>query len=251
MIVAGNSPRPREVLPTPLQTLSGFNGLADYWTGGLGVKAPQEGGDRSFLAAILAVGDNAFITASRLVLGLGLSLVFGVGGGLLLGYVKPVRQFAYGPLNFLGVLPLLATVPLFAFWFGGTTKAAVLFILFGAGIVILRSTLNAVENVPKEYVESAYTMGARRLQVYRTVIAPSIVPELRAGVQIALTFSWSLALGAELIGLQSGIGRIMVLALRFSEVDRMILIGLVFVILASTSVLLFNRLADRLTRWAE
>jgi sulfonate transport system permease protein len=251
MIIAGGSAHPEQILPTPIETIRGFNGLSDYWTGGFGVAAPQEGGGQTFLAALLALVENAFITGTRLVLGLGLSLIFGVGSGLLIGYVKSLRRFAFGPLNFLGVLPLLATVPLFAFWFGPTTRAAVLFILFGAGIIILRSTLNAVENVPAVYVEAAATMGAGRFRMYRTVIIPAILPELRAGVQIALTFSWSLALGAELIGLQSGIGRMMILAMRFSQVDRMILIGLVFVVLAAGSVLIFDRLASKALAWAD
>jgi sulfonate transport system permease protein len=251
LIVREHALRPTQVLPTPWQTVKSFDELSNYWTGGLGVKAPQDGGKQTFEAAVLALGDNALITASRLLLGMVLSIVLGVGAGLLIGYVKGIRRFAFGPLNFLGVLPLLATVPLFAFWFGPTTSAAVLFILFGAGIVILRSTLNAVENVPRVYVESAYTMGATRRRMYRTVIIPAILPELRSGVQIALTFSWSLALGSELIGLQSGLGRMMVLAMRFSEVNRMIMIGAIFVMLAASSVLLFNRLADRITRWAE
>jgi sulfonate transport system permease protein len=86
--------------------------------------------------------------------------------------------------------------------------------------------------------------------IYRTIIMPAIMPELRGGVRIALTFSWSLALGAELIGVQSGLGRMMVQAARFSQVDRMILICLAFVVLAAVTVIAFDRLADRIMRWA-
>lgn len=251
LIVRGQALRPAHVLPTPVETFRGFDGLSNYWKGGLGIKATQDGGKETIEGAFLALGDNALITASRLLGGMALALLVGVGLGLLIGYVRSFRRFAFGPLNFLGVLPLLATVPLFAFWFGPTTRAAVLFILFGAGITILRSTLGAVDNVPIVYVQAARTMGASSRQVYRTVIVPAILPELRGGVQIALTFSWSLALGAELIGLQSGLGRMMVLAMRFSQVDRMIMIGAVFVVLAASSVILFNRLADRLIAWAD
>lgn len=251
MIIAQTAVRPEHVLPYPSQVAGSFNELSNYWKGGLGVKATSEGGEETFQGALLAIGDNALTSALRLALGMSLAILIGGGLGLLIGYLRPIRQFAFGPLNFLGVLPLLATVPLFAFWFGPVTKAAVAFILFGAGVVILRSTLNAVENVPRSYVDSSKTMGASNLFLYRTVIIPSILPELRAGVQIALTFSWSLVLGAELIGLETGLGRMMVLAMRFSEVDRMIIIAGVFVLLAASSVLIFNRIADHFTRWAD
>lgn len=251
LIVAQAAARPEHVLPSIPDVIGSFTELSNYWRGGLGVEATQSGGEETFTGAVLALGDNALISGLRLALGMALSLLLGVGLGLLIGYVRWVRRFAFGPLNFLGVLPLLATVPLFAFWFGPTTTAAVLFILFGAGVTILRSTLNAVGNVPSKYVEAAQTMGAGRAQVYRTIIVPAILPELRGGVQIALTFSWSLVLGAELIGLENGLGRMMVLAMRFSEVDRMVIIAAVFVTFAALTVILFNRLADYVTRWAD
>ena len=243
--------RPDQVLPSLSHVVGAFPGLTDYWKGGFGVEAVQFGGERTNLGALLAIVSNGFITGFRLVLGLTLSLIIGGGAGLLIGYIPAVRRFAFGPLNFLGVLPTLAMVPLFAFWFGPTTTGAVAFIVFGAGITILRTTLNAVENVPMIFVEAGQTLGADRWTIYRTVIVPAILPELRAGVRIALTFSWSLALGAEFIGVQDGLGRMMVLAMRFSLVDRMVLIAAVFVILAASTVIMYERLADRLIQWAE
>jgi sulfonate transport system permease protein len=250
-IVAAHAARPDSILPTIEHTLSGFSGISNYWRGGLGVASTESGGPETLTGAFLALGDGVLTTGLRMLLGMALSVTLGVAVGLAIGYQRGVRRFAFGPLNWLGTLPLLATVPLFAFWFGATTKAAVLFILFGAGITILRATLNAVENVPAVYVDAARTLGASRRQVYRSVIVPAIMPELRGGIAIALTFSWSLALGAELVGIQTGLGRMMILSLRFSEVDRMVIIGAVFVALAATSVLLYERLADRVLEWAE
>lgn len=248
-IISSRARFPDHILPTLEQIVRSFNELSNYWRGGLGVRSTELGGEETFAGAVLALVDNTLITASRLGLGMLLAFILGVGSGLLIGYLRAVRRFAFGPLNFLGVLPLLAMVPLFAFWFGATTQAAVLLIAFGAGITLLRTTLNAVENVPRIYVDVAQTMGAKRAMIYRTVIIPAILPELRGGVTIALTFSWSVALGAELIGIQTGLGRMMVLAMRFSEVDRMVIIAVAFVLLAATTVISFNRISDRLIRW--
>lgn len=248
-IVASTANRPGAVLPTVEATVRAFTELSNYWQGGMGAPAPQDGGPETTRGAVLALADGTLITALRLGAGMAIALVVGIGAGLVLGYVRVVRHFAFAPLNFLGVLPLLAMLPLFAFWFGATTKAAILFIGFGAGITILRATLNAVENVHAIYVDCARTLGASPLMIYRTIIVPAILPELRGGVAVALTFSWSLALGAELVGIQKGLGRMMILALRFNEVDRMVIIAAVFVALAAATVILFNRLADRAIRW--
>jgi ABC-type nitrate/sulfonate/bicarbonate transport system permease component len=251
LLVARDAVRPDAILPTIPHTLRAIPQLSDYWPGGLGVQATQDGGRQSFVGGVLALGYGALVTAERLVAGLALAVVLGVGGGLLLGYVPWIRRFAFSPLTLLGALPLIAMLPLFAFWFGATTRGAILFIAFGAGITLLRATLNAVENIPRKYVDNARVLGASRVMVYRTVIVPGILPELRGGMAIALTFSWSMALGAELIGIQQGLGRMMILSLRFSQVDRMILIGAVFVALAAMTVITFNRLADWAVRWEE
>ncbi len=241
---------PDQVLPSIERTVSAFPELSNYWKGGLGVRSTESGGPQTVEGGALAMLDNAFITGYRLLVGMAIALVVGVGAGLVIGYSAFARKLAFGPVNLLGMLPVLAMVPLFAFWFGATTRAEVLIIAFGAGITILRSTLNAVHNVPQVYVQAAQTMGAGPAMIYRTVIMPAITPELRGGVRIALTFSWSLALGAELIGVQSGLGRMMVQAARFSQVDRMILICGAFVTLAAVTVIAFDRLADRMIRWA-
>lgn len=250
-IVQHYAARPEHVLPSIAYLVGSFRGLSDYWEGGFGVDAPQTGGKQTSTGAVLVLATNSLISCYRLVLGMLLSVGFGVGAGLLIGYVRWIRRFAFGPLNFLGVLPLLAMLPLFAFWFGPTTSAVVLFIFFGAGILILRSTLNAVENVPTLYVQNAQTMGASRGMIYRTVIIPAILPELRGGIAIALTFSWSFVLGAELVGVQDGLGRIMIVAMDTSHVDRMVIIGAVFVLLAAVTVIAFNRFADFVIRWAD
>jgi len=145
---------------------------------------------------------------------------------------------------------LLAMVPLFTLWFGPTLKGVVLFIGFAVGLILLVSTINAIENVPVRYQEYAATLGASRLQVYRSVIAPAILPELRSGLFVALGFAWTVSLASEFLGVQTGLGRMMELALRFSQVGRMVVIALIFVLLAIASFRLFERLANRLTRWA-
>lgn len=157
-----------------------FPELSDYWQGGFGARAPQDGGAQTVRGASLALAEGTLVTGLRLLAGMALALIVGGGLGLALGYLQTLRRFAFAPLNFLGVLPLLAMLPLFAYWFGATTKAAILFIGFGAGVTILRATLNAVENVPRIYIDNARTLGASGPRLYRTIIIPAILPELGA-----------------------------------------------------------------------
>jgi sulfonate transport system permease protein len=179
------------------------------------------------------------------------AVAFGIGLGLVVGYFRAARRFAFAPVHLLGLFPSLGLVPLFAFWFGPTTEGVIALVGWGAGILMLRVTLNAVENVPLVYIQAGQTLGASGLHLYRTVIIPATLPELRGGLLIAVTYAWTFVLGAELIGVQSGLGRLMFLAYRFTQIGRMVVIGVTFIFLATVSVMLFHRGADWLTRWAK
>ena len=48
----------------------------------------------------------------------------------------------------------------------------VLFVAFGVGVIFFTGTVNAVANIPGIYLDYARTLGASRLQIYRSVIVP-------------------------------------------------------------------------------
>lgn len=249
-IVRQSARQPDQVFPSLTYVFgSATRALSNYWQGGLGVAPTSRGGSETYLAAGLALLDNGASSLLRVVLGFALALVAGVGLGLLVGWSRRLRLLTIGVADVLRLLPLLAMVPLFSLWFGATTLQAVLFIGFAVGVILLVATINAIENVPRHYREYAETLGASRLQVYRTVIAPAIVPELKGPLLVAGGFAWSVALASELLGIQSGLGWMMAQSLRFNETGRMVVIALVFVILAIVSVKLIERIAGRLTRW--
>lgn len=251
-VIAHTATHPERVFPTLEYIVKvATPQLSNYWDGGFGIAAPEQGGSSTYGIALLAVLSNGVATLLRVALGLGLAIAGGVGLGLAVGWSQSLRLVILGPANFLRMMPLLAMVPLFTLWFGATLKGVVFFIGFAVGTVLLVATINAIENVPIRYQEYAATLGASRFRIYRSVVAPAILPELRSGMFVALGFAWSVALAAEFLGVQTGLGRMMELALRFSQVGRMVVIAVIFILLAIASFRLLDRIANRLTRWAE
>ncbi|MBO9533650.1 MAG: ABC transporter permease subunit [Solirubrobacteraceae bacterium] len=249
MVVARTFAVPEQVLPSIPDILGEFKGLSDYWKGGLGLKAVQDGGDQTYRGAVLALAYGAWTTTLRMLAGFTLACIVGIALGIVIGLSARLRRLSLGPLALLAALPLLAMLPLFSFWFGATTKAAIWFVFYGTVVTVVRATVNAVDNVPRRYTDQARTLGATRLQLFRRVLLPAILPELRAGLTLALTFAWSMVLGAELLGVQGGLGAMMSQAIEFSALGRMVFISGVFIILAAASVTAFSRLTGRLLRW--
>ena len=223
--------------------------LADYWQGGLGVGAVAEGAPPTYLAALLAIVTNSFDTIVRLYVGLLFGSVVGTLLGLAVYWSRWSRRAVALPLQFVRSLPLLAMVPLFQLWFGTYFVGKIAFVAYGVGVIFFAGVVNAVKNVPQIYIDNARTLGASRLQLYYTVILPSILPELRATILLSLGTAWGAVLGAEYLGAQSGLGYMIVYFEQFAYLDRMFVVALLFVIYASISYAIFNRVCMRLLEW--
>lgn len=224
-------------------------GLSDYWRIDLWAPVPQFGGQQTLLGALLAIGFHSALTLFRLVAGLCLGAAVGTLLGLALSWSDRVGRLIAPTLHLVRMIPLLALVPLFQFWFGSSNMSAIGFVAYGVGVVYLVATVNAVSNVPTRYVEAARTMGASRFRTYRTVIVPAIMPELFSSIFLTLGLAWSAVIGAEFIGVESGIGRMIIWSDYFSNTGRMALLTIIILVYAMISFALVARLQARVLRW--
>jgi ABC-type nitrate/sulfonate/bicarbonate transport system permease component len=231
------------VFTDSLRALSG-NWTKPYWA-----PNPIRGGEETYLGAFLALGYHTLATLVRLVLGLTIGAFAGVASGLLVSYWLTARRLAWPSLNFLRMVPLLAAIPLFQFWLGANARGTTTFIAFGVWVVLVVGTINAVGNVPDRYLESARTLGASRLRTYLRVVVPGAMPELRTSLLLAAGLSWSLAVGAEYIGLRTGLGSIMAVAEYTTNTGRMIVIAIVVGLCALTTFAVLDNLFSRLVSW--
>jgi sulfonate transport system permease protein len=213
------------------------------------VPSVAEGAPLGYAAALLAILSNSLDTMVRLYVGLRVGAVLGTGLGLAVSWSRWSRRTLALPQQFVRTLPLLAMVPLFQLWFGVYFAGKVAFVAYGVGVIFFTGVVNAVRNVPQIYIDNARTLGATRFRLYRTVILPAIFPELRATILLSLGTAWAAVLGAEYLGAQTGLGYIIVYSEAFAYLDRMFVVALLFVLYASISYAVFNRLSLRLLDW--
>ena len=227
----------------------GLLGMSDYWK--LPYWAPNTamGGPQTYLGALLALVYHSALTLSRLVAGLALGGVGGIGLGLALCWSPLVRRTAYLPLAVLRMVPLLAMIPLFQFWVGTNAAGVIVFVAVSTGTVFLVGTINAATNIPERYIEYARTLGASRLDVYRRVVAPAILPELFSSVLLTLGLAWSAVIAGEYVGIDSGLGRILIFAQFMSQTGRMALVGLLLVVYGGLSYVICGRISRRVLAW--
>jgi sulfonate transport system permease protein len=224
-------------------------GMADYWKFPFWAPITSMGGPQTYRGALLALGYHTALTLARLAIGLVLGAAIGIATGLAVAWSPLLRRAAYLPLTVFRMVPLLAMIPLFQFWVGTNSAGVVAFVAVGTGAVFLVGTINAVANVPERYVDYARTLGASRPQVYARVVLPAILPELFSSIMLTLGLAWSAVIAGEYVGIDSGLGRILIFAQFMSQTGRMALVALVLVVCAGLSYALCNRISRRLLAW--
>lgn len=145
---------------------------------------------------------------SRLGLGYGAALFFGVGFGLLGAVLAFFREVLKSAIIILQSIPSIAWVPLFLILMGFGNVPIIVVIALAAFFPAALSVMNATESVLKVHVAAARVMGASPWGMVRRVYLPAVMPELITGAQLAFGNAWRALISAEmLIGFGQGLGR--------------------------------------------
>lgn len=129
----------------------------------------------------------AFGTAmGDLALGYILAAVVGIGVGVLMGRNAVVERVLNPYVNFFQATPLIALVPLVVIWFGigFEARVAVTFMLAVWSIII--NTATGVKETPPSLIDVGRVYKLSRRQVIGGVAIPNAVPNIFAGLRIAL-----------------------------------------------------------------
>lgn len=190
-------------------------------------------------------------TLERIVVDFGLTLVLGLGVGVLMVYFKRfgrmMNSFSLGLQSF----PSLAWVP-FAIIIIGLDNAGILFVVVLSSVFsIMMSTYSGLRNTPSIYIKAAKNMGTGNLALFGSVMMPAAMPSLIAGVRQAWSFAWHALIGAEMLMGAIGLGGILWDGSQFLRMNEVIVsMTVIFAIGLAADRLLFYRLEESVrTKW--
>jgi sulfonate transport system permease protein len=217
----------RVFLPTPEATLASLH----------------EGLSRGELAAFTAA------TAWRMVQGWLLASVAGVALGVFIGQSATARAWLQPMLEFIRPLPASALLPLAIAIFGLSPTMVLSVVAFGAMWPVLLGTIHGLTSVQPRLQEVARCLGLSRTANVCKIGLPNALPDILAGMRLALTVALIVSVVGEMIASQPGLGQAILLAARAFRASELfagiVLLGLIG--LASNFLL---ALAERrLLRW--
>lgn len=149
---------------------------------------------------------HVFVSLYRVASGLGISLIIGVLIGLLMAYsnkwnkiLNPLVYFTY-PIPKTALLPVVMLL----FGLGDTSKIIVIVLILVFQIIV--AVRDAALNIAPETYDPIKSLGASRLQIFRHITLPAILPELLTTLRLSIGTALSILFFTEGYGTQYGIG---------------------------------------------
>ena len=145
-------------------------------------------------------------TLLRVGVGFALAIVGGVLLGFLMARVRWVDRLFEPLFSFGYPIPRVALYPVFVFLFGLGHLSKITLIFLECMYPIAINTYYGTRAVNERYVWAARNMGASELQVFWKVVVPAALPQIFAGLRIALPIALVIAILTEMIGATEGMG---------------------------------------------
>lgn len=233
LVTSGATPESRwispTILPNPLEVVRSFPSL---W----------------FERALTR---NAITSFLRVLMGFAVGVALAFPLGLAMGSFTKAKAL-FNPLAVFGAyLPIPALVPLTLSLFGAGEEQKVAFLALAFVIYLLPLIVEAVEGVDPIYLKTAYTLGARKLQVVRKVLLAVSWPDIYQALRFGFGIGWSYIILAEMVDIGRGLGGIIIISQRRGPREHIYLVLVVIVAIAFVTDKLWAVIGRRLFPYRE
>jgi NitT/TauT family transport system permease protein len=189
---------------------------------------------------------HAGISTLRVWLAFILSAVMAVPIGIAMSSFRGVGAALEPIVDFIRYLPVPALVPLSIIWFGVGEETKIFLLWLGTFFQLVLLVADDMRRVPQEYVEIAYTVGARPRQMLWNVALPAMLPSLVNNFRITLGWCWTYLIIAEIVAADKGLGFVIWAARRYMNTSEVmagvVAIGLIGLLTDQLLRLLHKRL---------
>jgi NitT/TauT family transport system permease protein len=154
-----------------------------------------------------------------------LSMVFGIGLGVLLGLGRAAGDVMEPILVNFYALPKVTLYPLVLLMFGLGISAKIAFGVMHGLVPITLLSRNAIRQIKPVYWQTCRVMRLNHAQAVRWIVLPAIVPELVAGIRIGFSLSLLGVLIGEMFASRRGLGFAAMNAMGLGDIRTILAIG--------------------------
>jgi NitT/TauT family transport system permease protein len=161
---------------------------------------------------MMAVVYTILATTGRVLAGLVIASVLALSIGIGVRYFELFGKLSLPTVTLLAPVSPIAWLPVAIFLFGIGNGPAIFMVVIALLFHMVLATVNQIDNVNRNLINVARTMGASKRQTYARVIFPAILPQLFVVLRFNLFAAWMVVLVAEATGVGYGLGQVIMLA---------------------------------------
>lgn len=192
---------------------------------------------------------HAAYSLGRILVGFSIGAVFGVVLGLAMGWYKPIQAIFQPLFRVIRPIPPIAWIPISILWFGLGESAKIFLIFLSSFSNVTLNAWAGARNVDSQFVGASRMLGASERQVFTSIVLPSSIPQIFAGLHVAMSSCWATVLAAEMVRSSEGLGWMIVSGMEANDIVQILTgivsIGLVGFVLA----IIMRKMEDVLCQW--
>ena len=142
----------------------------------------------------------------RIFAGFGLAVIVAVPLGLMMGTVAMVYRILEPITEFIRPIPSSAYIPVAILILGIGNEMKIFVIFLACLFPILLNTYGGVRGIDPVLIDTGRTFGLSALKALRQIVLPAALPSILTGMRISLGIALIVAVVAEMITGNSGIG---------------------------------------------
>ncbi len=189
--------------------------------------------------------DNIWFSLKINIVGYLKCIVAALVFGFAIGLSPVVRKMFSHQVNALRFVPITALMGIFIAISGLTIVTKINFLAFGIWVYLVPVVVQRIDEVDTTHLQMMKTLGASFWQTVRFVTWKSVIARLSDDIRILVGISWTYIIVAELAGIQGGLGSLIFLGERQSNVGKVYAVIFIIVAIGIIQDTLF-KLADRL-----
>ena len=142
----------------------------------------------------------------RVLVGFFFAAVLGIAVGVVMGRSEKLSAAINPLIQLLRPISPIAWIPVAIVMFGIGNVAALFLVFIGCFFPIVVATANSVRTILPIYIAVGRNFGLSRTRLFATVVLPAALPQIFTGLRIALGIGWIVLVAAEMVGVNSGLG---------------------------------------------
>ena len=193
--------------------------------------------------------NHSLITLLEILLSLFFGIILGGLFAVLISLSEKLKRWIMPLLLASQSIPVFALAPILVLWFGYGISSKVVIGTIIVFFPIASNFSDALNKIPKEYIQAGQTLGFSRLQIFSFIKLPNALPGLFSGIRVGACFAPIGAVVGEWIGGSQGLGSYMIYSNARLQIDNMFAALIILIFITISLYHLIDLILKKLIWW--